>query len=102
MSVSLPNAKHAVDVVPDAPLEDRGFTALALGHGTALQTIHHPKLLIQEMTDVRVEPVDQREAMVFPGVILLSIARGFHNCKKEPRACSQEEGLETLGCSRIQ
>lgn len=57
--VSLPNAKHAVDVVPDAPLENRGFTALPLGHGAALQTIHHPKLLIQEMPNVRVQPVDQ-------------------------------------------
>lgn len=84
--VSLPNAKHAVDVVPDTPLEDRGFTALPLGHGTALQTIHHPKLLIQEMPDVRIEPVDQREAMVFPRVILLNTARGFCNCKKDPRA----------------
>lgn len=100
--VSLPNAKHAVDVVPDASLEDRGFTALPLGHGTALQTINHPKLLIQEMPNVRVEPVDQREAMVFPGVILLSTARGFHNHKKEPGEYSQDEGLETLGCSRIQ
>lgn len=57
--LSLPNAKHAVDVVPDASLENRGLTALPLGHGTALQTIHHPKLLIQEMPNVRVEPVDQ-------------------------------------------
>lgn len=79
-----------MDVVPDASLEDGGFTALPLGHGTALQTIHHPKLLIQEMSNVRVEPVDQREAMVFPGVILLSTARGFCNHKKE--ACGTFPG----------
>lgn len=40
------------------------------GHCVVGEIVDHPKLLIQEMSDVRVKPVHQREAVVFPGVIL--------------------------------
>lgn len=40
------------------------------GHCVVGEIVDHSELLIQEVPDVRVKPVHQREAMIFPGVVL--------------------------------
>lgn len=42
----VPDAKHAVDIVPNPTLEGGMIAALPLGHGTALETIDLPELVI--------------------------------------------------------
>lgn len=51
-----------MDVVPDGPLQ--------VGAVQRGQRGHTPEAIIQQVADVRVQPVDQREAVVLPGVVL--------------------------------
>lgn len=44
--IIVPDAKHAVDIVPNPTLEGGMIAALPLGHGTALETIDLPELVI--------------------------------------------------------
>lgn len=40
------------------------------GHCVVGEIVDHSELLIQEVPNVRVKPVHQREAVIFPGVVL--------------------------------
>ena len=61
-SVISPNPQHAMDVVPGGSLQVR---PVGRGEGRdAAETV------VQQVPDVRVQPVDQGEAVVLPGVVL--------------------------------
>lgn len=51
-----------MDVIPDGPLQVGAMQRGERGHG--------PEPVVQEVADVRVQPVDQGEAVVLPGVVL--------------------------------
>lgn len=57
-------------VVPDGPAQHAGVHVLVCSHGVVGQVVDHVKLLVQHLSDVRIESVDQREAMVLPTVVL--------------------------------
>ena len=65
-----PDAKDTVDVVPDGPAEHGGVDAAVHGDGVVGEAVGYLKLLIQQLSALRVEPLDQGVAMVFPGIIL--------------------------------
>lgn len=65
-----PDTKHAVDVVPDGPAQHTGVHILVCCHGVVGQVVSHLELLVQHLTDVRIQSVDQREAVILPAVIL--------------------------------
>lgn len=68
--VIIPDAEHAVDVVPDGPAQHAGVHIFVCGHGVVCQVVGDLKLLIQHLTNIRVEPVYQRVAVVLPAVVL--------------------------------
>lgn len=39
-------------------------------HSVICEVIHHPKLLIQEMPNIRIKPVYKGKAMIFPSIVL--------------------------------
>lgn len=59
-----------MDVVPDGPAQHTGVHILVRCHGVVGQIVSHLELLIQHLTDIRIQSVDQREAMILPAVIL--------------------------------
>ena len=71
-----PDAKDAVDVIPDGPAEHRGIYSTVHGDGVIGEAIGCLELLIQQLSTLRVEPLDQWIAMVFPGIILRNMERG--------------------------
>ena len=71
-----PDAKDAVDVVPDGPAEHGGVHATVHGDGVIGEAAGYLELLIVQLPSLRVEPLDQRVAMVFPGIILRNGERG--------------------------
>lgn len=95
----VPDAKSAVYVVPDAALEGGVFAALSLGHGATLEAVHLPKLLVQQVPNVRVQPVHQGEAVVLPGVVLREGGReeGQIRGRTEPVAEEKEEESHASG-----
>lgn len=68
--VVVPDAEHALYVVPDSPSEARRVDFVVRTHGVVGQVVGHLELLVQEVTDVVVEPVDERVAVIVPGVVL--------------------------------
>lgn len=40
------------------------------GHSVIREVVHHPKLLIEEMPNIRIKPVYKGKAMVFPSIVL--------------------------------
>lgn len=65
-----PDAEHAVDVVPDGPAQHTGVHILVCCHGVVGQIVGHLELLVQHLTNIRVQSVDQREAVILPAVVL--------------------------------
>jgi len=39
-------------------------------HSVIREVIYHPKLLIQEMSNIRIKPVYKGKAMIFPSIVL--------------------------------
>lgn len=39
-------------------------------HSVIREVIHHPELFIEEMPDVRIKPVHEGKAMIFPSIVL--------------------------------
>lgn len=66
----VPDAEHAVDVVPDSPAEHGGVHVFVHGHGVVGQVVGHLELLIQQLTNIRVQTVHQGVAVVLPTVVL--------------------------------
>lgn len=70
-----PDAKDAVDVIPDGPAEHGSVYSTVHGDGVVGEAIGCLELLIQQLSTLRVEPLDQWVAMVFPGIILRNMER---------------------------
>lgn len=68
--MNIPDPKHAVNIVKQSPAQGSRVNILVGGHCVVGEIIDHSKLLIQEMSNVRVKPVHQWEPMIFPGVVL--------------------------------
>lgn len=59
-----------MDVVPDGSAQHAGVHVLMCGHGVVCEVVGHLKLLVQHLAHIRIQPVDQREAVVLPAVVL--------------------------------
>lgn len=70
MHVDVPYSIHTVDVVKESPAQHAGVHPLVTGHVVIGKITCCSELIIQQVTDVRVQPVHQREAMILPCVVL--------------------------------
>lgn len=68
--VIMPDAEHALDVVPDGAPEARCINVLLRAHGVVRQVIGQPEFLVDQVTHVAVQSVDQRVGVVIPRIIL--------------------------------
>ena len=59
-----------MDVVPDGPAQHTGVNILVCCHGVVGQIVGHLELLVQHLTNIRVQSVDQGETVVLPAVVL--------------------------------
>lgn len=69
-TMNIPDSKHTVNIVKQGSAQRGSVNILMGGHCVVGEIVDHSKLLIQEMPNVRVKPVHQREPMIFPGVVL--------------------------------
>lgn len=68
--VVVPDAEHALDVVPDGGAEARRVHVPLRAHEVVRERVHEPELLVEQVADVVVQPVEQRERVVVPRVVL--------------------------------
>lgn len=59
-----------MDVVPDGSAEHGGVYTLVRGHRVIGEIVDDLEFLVEQLTDVRVQPVHQGEAVVLPAVVL--------------------------------
>lgn len=71
-----PDAEDAVHVIPDGAAQHGGVDAAVHGDGVVGQVVNDLELLIQQLPHVGVQPVDEGEAVVLPGVILKGESAG--------------------------
>lgn len=65
-----PDAEDAVHVIPDGAAQHGGVDPAVHGDGVVGQVVNHLELLVQQLPHVGVQPVDEGEAVVLPGVVL--------------------------------
>lgn len=70
LSCRSPDPEHAVNVVPDGSAQHTGVHILVRCHGVVGQVVGHLELLVQHLTNIGIQSVDQREAMILPAIIL--------------------------------
>ena len=58
-TMKIPDPNHAVNIVKQSPAQGGRVNILVGGHCVVGEIIDHSKLLIQEMSNVRVKPVHQ-------------------------------------------
>lgn len=68
--IVVPDAEHALYVVPDRPSEARRIDLVVRAHGIIRQIIRGLEFVVQEITDVVVETIHQGVAVIVPGVVL--------------------------------
>ena len=73
-----------MDVVPDGAAEARRVDVGARAHGVVRHVVGGAELFVDQVADVVVEPVDQREGVVVPRVVL-DAERGDHGRLAAPR-----------------
>lgn len=71
-----PDAEDAVHVIPDGAAQHGGVDAAVHGDGVVGQVVNNLELLVQQLPHVGVQPVDEGEAVVLPGVILKGESAG--------------------------
>lgn len=54
-------------------------------HSVIREVIYHPKLLIEEMPDIRIKPVYKGKAMIFPSIVLQE-EKEIHKCTNEVKS----------------
>lgn len=59
-----------MDVVPDGSAEHRRVYTLVRCHRVIGEIVCDLELLVQQLADIRVQPVHQGEAVVLPAVVL--------------------------------
>lgn len=68
--IVVPDAEHALYVVPDRSSEARRIDLVVRAHGIIRQIIRGLEFVVQEITDVVVETIHQGVAVIVPGVVL--------------------------------
>uniref|UniRef100_A0A0K8R7J8 Putative p53 regulated pa26 nuclear protein sestrin n=1 Tax=Ixodes ricinus TaxID=34613 RepID=A0A0K8R7J8_IXORI len=68
--VVVPDAVDALDVVPHRPTEHGRVHVRLATHGVVGQVVGDLELLVEQLSHIVVEPVDQGVAVVFPRVVL--------------------------------
>lgn len=68
--VVVPDAEHALYVVPDRASEARRVDLVVRAHGVIRQIVRGLEFVIEEITDVVVEAIHQGVTMIVPGIVL--------------------------------
>lgn len=68
--VVVTDAEHALDVIPDGRAEARRVHVPFRAHEVVGQLVHQPEFVVQQVADVVVQPVDEREGVIVPRIIL--------------------------------
>lgn len=66
----MPDAKYALDVIPNRSPESRRIHVRAVGHRAIRQIVGGAELVVQQIAHIVVQPIDQRVAVVVPRVVL--------------------------------
>lgn len=66
----IPYTVHTVDVIEQRPSQHAGVHPLVTGHVVIGQITCSSKLIVQQVTNIRVQPVQQRETVILPCVVL--------------------------------
>ena len=68
--IVVPDAEHALYVVPDGATEARRVDLVVRAHGVVRQVVGRLELVVEEVANVVVQPVHQRVTMIVPRVVL--------------------------------
>lgn len=68
--VVVSNAVDALNIIPNGAAKFRCVDIRFIGHREISQIVCSPEFQIQQMADIVVQAIDQREAMIIPRVIL--------------------------------
>jgi len=68
--VVVPDAEHALYVVPNRPSEARRIHLAVRAHGVIRQIVRSLKLVVQEIANIAVQTIDQRVTVIVPRIIL--------------------------------
>lgn len=68
--IVVPDAEHALYVVPYRPSEARRVDLAVRAHGVVRQVVRGLELVVEEIADVVVQTIHQGVAVIVPGVIL--------------------------------
>lgn len=66
----MPNAKHALNVIPNGAPELGRVHIRAAGHREIRQIVDGPEFVVQQIADIVVEAIHQRVAVIVPRVVL--------------------------------
>lgn len=68
--IVVPDAEHALYIVPDRPSEARRIDLTVRSHGVVCQIVRGLEFIVEEITDVVVKTIHQRITVIVPRVIL--------------------------------
>lgn len=68
--VVVPDAEHTLDVIPNGPPEARGVDFAVRAHCVIRQVVGRLEFIIEKVTDVVVQPVYERVAVIVPRIVL--------------------------------
>lgn len=68
--IVVPDAEHALYVVPDRTSEARRINLVVRAHGIIRQIVRSLEFVIKEIADVIVQTIHQGVTMIIPGIVL--------------------------------
>lgn len=68
--IVVPDAEHALYVVPDRPSEARRIDLVVRAHGIICQIVRGLEFVVDKITDVVVQTIHQRITVIVPGIVL--------------------------------
>lgn len=68
--IVMPDAEHALYIVPDRPSETRRVDLAMRAHGVVRQIVRGLEFIVQKITDVIIETIHQRISMIVPRIVL--------------------------------
>ena len=66
----MPDAEHALDVIPNGPPESGRVDVFFRAHRVVGEVVGEPEFVVHQVSDVVVEAVDEREGVVVPRIVL--------------------------------
>lgn len=64
------DAKHALNIIPNGRAEAWRINVPLGAHKIVRQLVHEPELVVEQVANIVVQPVDEWESVIVPGIIL--------------------------------